>query len=156
LASTKAGKTGQVTFTPATRQCWMEVYSLLSVEASGLYGSVVARAEAHVLRYSLIYALLDGLGTVDLPHLEAALNLWAYADRSACWIFGETLGGPVADDIWQAVRECPTGLTREQIRDLFSRNKSAKVIAAAIATLERAGRLTGDVRPPGKTGGRPA
>lgn len=55
-----------------------------------------------------------------------------------------------------AMSSCPHGLTREQIRDLFSRNKSAKVIAGALATLERAGRVCRDGRSSGKDGGRPA
>ena len=151
-----ARRTGELTFTPAAREHWTEVYPQLSVEVSGLYGAVIARAEAHVLRYSLIYALLDGAAEVDRSHLDAALAVWSYAARSARWVFGDTLGDPVADDIWQAMASCPHGLTREQIRDLFSRNKSAKVIAVALATLERAGRVCRDVQLSGKDGGRPA
>jgi hypothetical protein len=112
-----------------------------------LYGAVTARAEAHVLRLSLLYALLDCAPAVDRPHLNAALSLWGYAARSARWIFGDTLGDPIADDIWQAVQSTCDGLTRQEIRDFFSRNKSAKAIGAALAVLERAGRLRREVRP---------
>ncbi|MHB8619959.1 MAG: DUF3987 domain-containing protein, partial [Chloroflexota bacterium] len=154
-AVARARTVEEVSPTDAARQCWADVYPQLSAESSGLYGAVVARAEAHVVRYSLLYALLDGAAHIDLPHLQAALSLWAYADRSARWIFGDTLGDPVADDIWQAMAHAQEGLTREQIRDLFSRNKSAKIINSAISTLERAGRLCTTIRQPGKAGGRP-
>lgn len=151
-----AAQAGELKLTEAARQRWVDVYPELSCEGTGLYGAAIARAEAHVLRYSLLYALLDRAAAVDRPHLEAALSLWGYAARSANWLFGDTLGDPVADDIWQAMSSSPRGLTREQIRDLFSRNKSAKVITSAIAMLERAGRLQRQVQPSGKTGGRPA
>jgi hypothetical protein len=155
-AMARARESAELVLTQAARQHWIEVYPQLSAEASGLYGAVTARAEAHVLRYSLLYALLDGAPAVDLPHLEAALSLWAYADRSARWVFGDTLGDPVADDIWQAMQSRREGLTRQAVSDLFSRNKSAKTIAAALSTLERAGRLRRELRPLDHGRGRPA
>ncbi|MDE3074882.1 MAG: hypothetical protein KGJ86_05590 [Chloroflexota bacterium] len=128
--------------TDAARQRWVAVYPQLSAEATGLYGAVIARAEAHVLRVSLLYALLDCAAAVDRLHLDAALSLWAYAARSARWVFGDSVGDPIADDIWQALQANPHGLTRQALRDLFSRNKSAKAISAALAMLERAGRVS--------------
>jgi len=151
-----AGACTELPLTDDARQRWVEAYPRLSAEAAGLYGAVIARAEAHVLRFSLLYALLDCATAVDRPHLEAALSLWVYAGHSARWVFGDTLGDPVADDIWQAMHSSRTGLTRQEIRDLFSRNKSAKAIAAALATLERAGRLRREVRPLTNGRGRPA
>ena len=54
-------------------------------------------------------------------HLRAALACWAYAERSARFIFGDTLGDPVADEILRALRQQPAGMTRNEIRDLFDR-----------------------------------
>ncbi|MGH2364008.1 MAG: hypothetical protein ACRDHX_05070, partial [Chloroflexota bacterium] len=71
--------------TDAARQRWVEVYPRLSADAAGLYGAVTARAEAHVLRLSLLYALLDCASAVDGSHLEAALSLWAY-ECSGCGV----------------------------------------------------------------------
>ena len=44
---------------------------LRPLAVTGLVGTITARAEAQVLRLSMLYALLDGKSRVDLPHLEA-------------------------------------------------------------------------------------
>jgi hypothetical protein len=151
------GKTaGEIPLTQAARDRWVQAYPKLSQEVPGLYGAAIARAEAHVVRLSLLYALLDGAARIDRVHIDAALALWGYAARSAKWVFGDTLGDPVADDIWQAIKNASEGLTRADIRDLFSRNKSAKAINAGLATLERAGRLERQERNAPTGRGRPA
>lgn len=147
---------GELSLTEASRTRWAQVYPRLSAEVPGLYGAAVARAEAHVVRLALIYALLDRAEAIDRAHIDAALALWAYAARSARWIFGDTLGDPVADDIWSAIKGATDGLSRAEIRDLFSRNKSAKVINAGLAALERAGRLERAERCTTSGRGRPA
>ena len=48
------------------------------------------------------------------------------------------------------------GLTRQEIRDLFSRNKSAKAINSGLAALERAGRMRREERSAPSGRGRPA
>jgi hypothetical protein len=148
-------KAGELPLTDAARARWGEVYPKLSQEAPGLYGAAIARAEAHVVRVALIYALLDRAAVIDRAHIDAALALWGYAARSARWIFGDTLGDPVADDIWQAVKGASQGLTRAEIRDLFSRNKGAKAINSGLAALARAGRLRREVRNTSSGRGRP-
>lgn len=151
-----ARRVGAVSLTDEARARWRDLYRVISAEHPGLYGSATARAEAHVVRLSLLYALLDQADQVDAVHIDAAAALWEYAARSAHWVFGDTLGDPVADDIWQAMRQSQAGLTKSEIRDLFSRNKSAKAINAGIDALIRAGRLDRDTRPAGERGGRPA
>lgn len=156
-AAIEHGRTaGELALTEPARARWAAVYPRLSAEVPGLYGAAVARAEAHVVRLSLIYALLDRAAAIDRVHIDAALALWTYAARSARWIFGDTLGDPVADDIWSAVKGSTGGLSRAEIRDLFSRNKSAKAINAGLAALERAGRLRREERQPTAGRGRPA
>jgi hypothetical protein len=76
-----------------------------------------------------------------LPHLEAALAVWRYAADSARWIFGDSLGDPTADEIWALAKDRPGGVTRTEVRDLFSRNKKAREIDRALVVLEDAGRL---------------
>ncbi len=71
---------------------WRDVYEDLSDDHPGAWGSVTARAEAHVLRLSLLYALLDASPTVRLSHLEAALAVWRYCSDSARFIFGTRCG----------------------------------------------------------------
>ena len=71
--------------------------------ASIMVGALTSLAEAQVLRLSLIYALLDGERLVRVPHLLAALSVWDYCETSVKYIFGQTLGDPVADGILETL-----------------------------------------------------
>ena len=84
---------------PEANEAWEAVYPELTAERPGMFGAITARAEAHVLRLSVIYALLDGGAIVRLPHLEAALAVWQYAEDSARFIFGDATGDPIADRV---------------------------------------------------------
>jgi hypothetical protein len=96
--------------------------------------------------------LLDGKQEIDQPHIEAALAVWEYCEVSACHIFGELLGDPVADDILRALNGAEE-MTRTNIRDYFGRNESAGRISAALGLLLRKGLATMEERQSG--GGRP-
>ncbi|MCA1680505.1 MAG: DUF3987 domain-containing protein, partial [Actinobacteria bacterium] len=144
----------QLTFDPDARARWIEVYSPLSRGEEGLLGAATRRAEAHVVRLAAIYATLDCDEHIALPHLEAALAVWRYSADSARWIFGDSLGDPTADDIWALAKDRPAGVTRTQVRDLFSRNKKAREIDRALTVLEETGRLQRTTVTDGR--GRPA
>ena len=119
-----------------TRAAWASVYRELSAGKPGLLGAVTARAEAQTMRLASIYALLDSSFLIRVEHLRAALALWSYSEGSASFIFGDTLGDPVADEILRAVRSAGTdGLTRTEISKLFSRNQSSAQLARAINSL---------------------
>ena len=62
---------------------WRAIYSKLSAKPPGLLGAATARAEAQVVRLSLIYALLDRAAAIGTEHLTAALALWRYCADSA-------------------------------------------------------------------------
>jgi hypothetical protein len=62
---------GRVTLTPDARELWWHTYPQLTHPADGLLGQLTARAEAHVIRLALIYALLDGHKTIQPDHLRA-------------------------------------------------------------------------------------
>jgi hypothetical protein len=136
----------------AASALWHRVYPALSAERPGLLGAVTGRAEAQVLRLSMIYALLDGTGTVGEAHLRAALELWRYCRESVSHIFGAALGDHVADTILAALRANPEGLGREAIHGLFSRHETAARIKVAVAELVRSGHAALREVP---TGGRP-
>ena len=73
-------------------------------------------------RIALIYTLLDGQTEIGVPHLRAALAVWEYCEASAAFIFGDSLGDAVADDILRALQRAGSaGLTRTAIRDLLGR-----------------------------------
>jgi hypothetical protein len=110
---------GTMIRTPDARVLWHDVYPELSAGGDGAFGAVTARAEAQVLRLSVIYALADQARAVDVEHLRAALAVWSYCEASAGYIFGQTLGDPLADRFHAALRHAgESGLTRTEIRDL--------------------------------------
>jgi hypothetical protein len=108
-------------FDHAARERWIASYAGLAVGQPGLAGAATARAEAHVVRLALIYALLDCSASIGLEHLEAGLAVWRYSAASARWVFGDSLGDPTADEIWAAAKERPAGVTRTEVSDMFSR-----------------------------------
>jgi hypothetical protein len=122
-----------------SKAMWARVYPELSEGRPGLFGSITSRAEAQVLRLSMIYALLDCSDTIRREHLLAALSVWEYCAASAQYIFGDSLGLPEADEILKALRETPEGRTRSEISDLFRRHKKAAVIEQALRILEERG-----------------
>jgi len=138
---------------PHARELWHSVYGRLSEGRPGLLGAITGRAEAQVMRLAVIYALLDGCREVRVEHLRAALAVWDYSERSAAFIFGATVGDPVADEILAALLQAPDGLTRTAIRDLFKRHQAVERIDLALAALAEA-KLA--VRRDIKTGGRTA
>jgi hypothetical protein len=136
------------------RELWHQVYGPLSEGRAGLFGAVIGRAEAHVLRLSCLYALLDSERTIKSDHLRAALAVWKYAEDSALYIFGEATGDPVADAIIAALRNNSGGLTRTAISETFSRNLSKRRLDIALSSLQSQGRAHSVKRE--VDGGRPA
>jgi hypothetical protein len=136
------------------REIWAALYPVLSEAQPGLLGALLARAEAHVVRLAMHYALLDRAAEIAVPHLMAATAYWEYAEASARYVFSDMLGDPVADEILIALRRAgAVGMTRTQIRDLFSRNQSGNGIARALTILEQRGKAKQTFR---QTKGRPA
>lgn len=131
---------------------WRRAYADLSKDYPGMFGALTARAEAHVLRLSMVYALLDCSNVVRLEHLTAALAFWHYCEDSARYIFGDRTGDPVADRIRGALRTSGT-LTETDIRDLFGRHQKADRVQRTLESLLTAGMVAVDTV---ETGGRPA
>jgi hypothetical protein len=149
-----AQRIGRVDWAAPARPEWVKVYTALSDGRPGLLGALTSRAEAQVVRLALIYAILDGSPEIDVQHLRAALAVWGYAEDSAAFIFGQSLGDPIADDILRALRQAGAdGMSRTAIRDLFGRNRSADQIGTALAALATQGQAKGEMR---TSGGRPA
>ena len=119
----------------AARVLWHEVYADLTRDNPGLVGGVTQRASPQCLRLACLYALLDHSFTIRMEHLTAALAVWQYAEQSAAYIFGDALGDPVADDILRALRKGRQGMTRSQIRDLFSGHTRSERIGQALELL---------------------
>lgn len=133
------------------KQLWVDIYPQLSEGKPGLFGAVIARAEAQVLRLSVLYAALDGDSEIRPVHLMAALAIWDYCEASARYIFGDALGDPVADRILEMLRQSPGGLSRTSIYQLFSKHTQATRIEQALGLLRTTGLARCEVR---ETGGR--
>jgi hypothetical protein len=134
----RARRMGRLERDAEARKAWAEIYPGLSDGKLGLFGAVIARAEAQVLRLSVLYAALDGAEAIQLPHLMAALAVWEYCEASARYIFGDATGDPIADRILDSLRMGE--LSRTGISALFQRNISASRIDQALKLLLTAGK----------------
>src|SRR5262249_7951345 len=142
---------GEVTRDSEAQALWNEVYPVLSEGKPGLLGAILNRAEAQVLRLSLLYALLDLSPVVRPSHLKAALALWDYVEASARWIFGAQLGDPTADRIMGALRERGE-LDQTDGYRLFQNHVRREEIDRALDLISRLGLAQPT---PEMTGGRP-
>jgi hypothetical protein len=131
---------------------WNAVYPDLTGGMPGMLGKATSRAAAHTMRLACIYALLDSCSVIRVAHMLAALWVWGYCEDSARFIFGQTLGHGTADHILFELRQRSVGMSRNEIRDYFQRNKSAAEISHALHSLEANGLVRSEKRP--GTGGR--
>jgi hypothetical protein len=132
------GKTiGEMSKDSEAQQIWNEVYPTLSEGKPGLFGEVISRGEAQVMRIACIYAILDKSKMIRKEHLWASLAIWDYSEKSVRYIFGDATGDWIADRILQALRRSTSGLTRTEISNLFSRNLSGEKFDLALSFLEK-------------------
>jgi hypothetical protein len=146
-----ARKRGELCRDDEANRMWEAVYPALTADHPGMLGAITARGEAHVLRVSLLYALLDGAPAIEKPHLAAALALWQYAEESARYIFGDATGDPVADRVLAALRRNGP-MTQTELTDLFGRHVRSAALGRALEALVAAGMVVSDQV---KTDGRP-
>ncbi len=150
----RARRAGQLGIDDDARALWRDLYvDLAGRDQDGLAGALAARAEAHVLRLSMLYALVDGAGVISPQHLAAGLALWDYAGSSIAWLCRSASGDAVAEQVHAALSSAAAGLSRTELRDLFNRNQTAARLDEALHALERAGRARRERR---ATAGRPS
>ena len=147
----KAQGMGQIARDTVAKEYWAAIYTELSEGKPGLFGAVTARAEAQVLRLSVLYAAMDGADSIQLPHLKAALAVWDYAEASTRYIFGDATGDPMADRIMAALRNGE--LDRTSISGIFGRHAKPDRLDQALNLLERTGKARKETR---ETEGRSA
>jgi hypothetical protein len=134
-----AGHIDRVRRDDEAREAWAMVYPDLSEGQPGLFGAIVSRGEAQVLRLSVLYAALDGSRVIQLRHLKAALAVWEYCEASARCIFGDATGDVIADRILAALDNGE--MDRTALYVMFSRNVPAARIAQALLMLQSLGRV---------------
>jgi hypothetical protein len=131
---------------------WRQVYPELSEGKPGLFGAVIARSEAQVMRLACLYALLDTSADVRVEHLKAALALWEYSENSCRYIFGATTKNATEAEILDALEQ--GAMTQNAIYELFDGNTPAHVYKAALTNLCNQGLIKFEKPTGGK--GRPA
>ena len=128
------------------RVWWMEAYSELSQGTPGLAGALLDRGEAQVTRLAALYALLDSQKLVGVHHLYAALALWNYSVASVKYLYGTSLGDPIADTMFNALLQ-PGPLSDTNISALFGGNVPASHLTQSKQLLRELGKIQGRAEP---------
>lgn len=99
----------------------------------------------------MVYALVDGSNVITKAHLLAALALVHYSEKTVAYIFGETLGDPIADKVLQALRDWQhPEMTKTELYEALGRNCTKTQLDRALDLLVAAGHIA--VRKQGATG----
>ncbi|MGB8477671.1 MAG: DUF3987 domain-containing protein [Acidobacteriaceae bacterium] len=144
---------GCVRFDGEAYRAWESAYSVLTEGATGIFGSMTARAEAQVVRLATLYALLDSSSLIRMAHLKAAQEVWAYCEDSVRHIFGDALGDETADAILRMLRNAPGGMTQTEINRGFGSHKLSAELSRALALLQERRKIKSQKI---ETGGGPA
>ena len=152
----QARRIGRMSRSEAAERLWDDMYrSLAADDPGGLLGSAVSRAEAHLLRLSVAFALADTSAEIRVDHLEAAHGIWQYCRASAGLLFGDRSGDRHADRLLGEVRRSGSkGLNRTEMLDLFHRNLTSHQVKALADSL--VGKGHAEWVEGTSTGGRPA
>jgi hypothetical protein len=114
-------------------ELWAEEYKKLSMRGQTMTEVILARGDAHIVRLSLLYALLDKSREIRSEHLRAAIAFWDYCEDSVVYLFGEAVD-PSDDRILRKLAGGP--LTTDEIRrHVFGGNKTAAWVEARLKAL---------------------
>jgi len=139
-----AKERGQVSRDSAARALWASEYERLTRQRDGIRGALCGRAEAHVLRLSLLYALLDSANAIRQEHLQAALAFWEYCERSIEHLFGSATGDVDGHKILNALSDGP--MTMTDLYRLFANHRNREWIEAKMGMLVRSKRVMETVK----------
>lgn len=149
-----ARQAGRIKLDSEARELWRSIYTALSAEQPGLLGAVTSRGEALVMRLATLLAVTDWSNTISVAHLKAALAIWDYCAASAKFIFGNSLGNPVAERVLAALKLAgATGLSLSAIHVEFSGHLDRGELHAALKELHGQGLVNFESV---KTSGRPS
>jgi Protein of unknown function (DUF3987) len=150
-----ARRAGVVARSPDAVEMWADLYrgKLGSDEGFGVVDELTARAEAQLVRLSLVYALMDGSSAITAGHLESAWEVWRYCRWSAQHIFvGSGTGDRDIDRIVSILRS-GEDLSGRDLDRMFYGRRSAEELRQRLVALglgaERQGETTAK-------GGRPS
>lgn len=135
----------QLHMTSDASQLWAEFYRQLP-DRDGLIGNVTARAEAHIIRIAMIYAVSEGIADIDVRHLEAAIAVWTYCEASVEWVFqreAESDAKNLDEPLLEALAESAgKGMKRSEIsKTVFKGNRSSDEIRTILHRLAEKRRI---------------
>lgn len=129
-----AAFTGELKRDGETETIWEEEYKRLTTRGETMTDALLSRAEAHVVRLSLLYALLDSACEIRKEHLRAALAFWDYCEESVRYVFGDA-ADPDYSKVLRKLEDGPL-TTGEVRRVVFCDNKSSEWVAEKMAALK--------------------
>lgn len=118
-----------------TDELWKAMYYDFNKGGDSIVDKLIARNDAHTLRLSLLYALLDKSTVIKPCHLEAARAVWDYSEQSLKYIFS----APDVDSqkILDALdKEGPMTSGEMRVR-IFRQNRTADYIESKLEGLEK-------------------
>jgi hypothetical protein len=126
---------GPMPRTPEADRLWDAMYGeVLGDVTVPIIDALTARAEAQLLRLSMIYALLDEERAIHPQHLESAWEVWRYCRWSAQHIFvGAGTGDADVDRIIE-VLEGGDELTGRDLDRMFGSRSVPEIRKRAIAS----------------------
>jgi hypothetical protein len=119
------------------RRYWRKQYHNISTDNFGLRGGITSRDEAHVLRLSLLFCLLDGLSEIQQRHMEAAVDLVAFCNLSVEYIFStpeESEADTDADKLLKALEQ--KSMSQTEVSRLFSGHKTKSQLTLLLTELQ--------------------
>lgn len=135
---------GQVKRDSDAELLWAEEYKRLTTRGASMTDVLLNRADAHVVRLSLLYALLDKSRVIRHEHLLAALAFWDYCEESVRYVFGDAVDA-IDEKIFKALEH--GALTDGELRRrVFNDHRTAEWVEAKMAELERQRRVRRDTK----------
>lgn len=131
----------EMSLTEESWEMWDSVYpELMTQGSSHILNAVTARAHVHVLKFSMQHALLDCSEWIEPIHIETAIKLWQYSNRSARFIFQSKMNSdPLQFKIMAALKL--KEMSASEIYKHFQNNISSEKIKAALKELLEIGKV---------------
>lgn len=116
-------RVGEVKRTPEAGEYWHHLYinELSTGDAQGVWGQVTDRAEAQVVRLSLLFAIMDLSRRIELKHIKAAKAVWDYSFKSAQWVFSDSPYSANGKRLLESLRNGTLTLTQIS-HDVFNKH----------------------------------
>lgn len=131
----------EIRWSKETKPLWTKIYHDLTADIPGLVGAMSARIEPYTIRLSCLYALLDLSKEIRVEHLKAAVAIVDYAVQSLEYIFQNSIGDPLGNEILTALATDPQGLTKTALNDYFGGHKSSEQISNSLESLLKINRI---------------